>query len=87
MWYCYVLIDFARRKALIWDANNYICTELKETISMTSIQCHRATSYGKGKVSTFGEKTKGVRWKEWYRGKVLTNSLNVNDGGLGGHVH
>lgn len=50
---------------------------------MTSIQCHRATIHEKGKESTFGGNAKGVRWKEWYAGKVLTNSLNVNDGGLG----
>lgn len=46
-----MLIDLAQIKGFIWDANNYMCTELKETISTTSIQCHRATIPGKGRES------------------------------------
>jgi len=79
-----VLIDVAQTKSLIWDANDYMCTELNEATSMTSIQCRITTNTGKGNENKFGRMLRV--WKEWHGGKVLTNSLDVNNGGLEGHV-
>ena len=64
-----MLIDVAQTKSLIWDAIDYMCTELNETTSMTSIQCHRTKNSGKGNESKYGRMLRV--WKERYGGKMF----------------